>query len=147
MKSFNTFILRKPKVFPRVIRDVSSTQRYTWATSLQFYVNGSNVGKCVVCGSIFSTFCVSSVHFNKHSSWRWHRGVETCSVICLNILRVPLRLIRLRACGSAGCDEIPAKLIQAGGEILRSKIYNLLSLLEIVKNRLTVEGLEHCTCL
>jgi hypothetical protein len=40
---------------------------------------------------------------------------------------VEISIAKLKRCMSVGSDQIPAKLIQAGGEILRSKTHKLIT--------------------
>jgi hypothetical protein len=47
---------------------------------------------------------------------------------------VEIAIAKLSRFKSPGSDQIPAELIQAGGEILRSKIHKLINLFGIKKN-------------
>jgi hypothetical protein len=48
-------------------------------------------------------------------------------VPCPSHLEVEIAIVKLKKYKSPGSDEIPAKLIQAGGEILLSAIYKLIN--------------------
>jgi hypothetical protein len=48
-------------------------------------------------------------------------------VICLQIPEVEVAIAKLRRYKSPGSDHIPAELIQAGGDILHSKIHKQIT--------------------
>jgi hypothetical protein len=49
-------------------------------------------------------------------------------------LEVEIAIAKLKKCKSPGSDQIPAELIQAGGEILLSAIHKLINLFGIRRN-------------
>jgi hypothetical protein len=60
---------------------------------------------------------------------------------------VEIAIERLKRYKSPGIDQIPAELIQAGGNTLCSEIHKLINCIRIRKNCQTVEGLYYCTYL
>jgi hypothetical protein len=58
------------------------------------------------------------------------RQIEICTAEPLvpdpSPFQVAIAIAKLKRCKSPGCDQIPAELIQAGGEILCCKIHKLI---------------------
>jgi hypothetical protein len=75
---------------------------------------------------------------NVHVSDIWQIGVHTAEPLVLgpSRLEVEITIAKLKKYNSPGSDEIPAELIQGGGEILLCEIYKLIILFGIRKNYL-----------
>jgi hypothetical protein len=56
----------------------------------------------------------------------------------------PLAISKLKKYRMPGSDQIPAELLQAGGEILLSAIHKLINYI-LKGNCLSVEGVYYCT--